>query len=521
MLMRPSIRRLFPALAVTAVLISAFLAGGTAKLPNANLVASCGSYSYGVGSGPTPTVTGVDPSFGSTSGGQTVTITGSGFCNDTINVYFGSTPATSWVLVNDTTITAVTPAHAAGAVDVTVTTNGGTSPINRPGDLFNYLPDTPGQYHRRGPHRVLDTRGNGGRLGPNGDYVLQFGGVSVPANATAVIINVTVTNTSAASALIIYPTGDAQPNASNLNWVAGETVPNLVSVKLGTGGDITIHNLYGGVDVVVDLEGDFEPPTSGTAGEFVPLVPSRITDTRTSSGEPNAGSHLGPNGSLDIQVAGLGGVPPTGADSVVLNVTVTNTSTASALIVYPTGTTQPLASNLNWPAGKTVPNRVVVGLGTAGKVTVHNLYGSVDVVVDVNGYFTDGTLGGAKFFSLSPSRIADTRPGSGQGYAGMTIGPNGTLVVQVSDNGGVPDMSATDAPTAVILNVTVTTTSTASALIVYPDGTTQPLASDLNWVAGNTVPNLVVVKLGTNGEIDLHNLYGTVNVVIDVEGYFH
>jgi hypothetical protein len=462
-------------------------------------------------------ISGVSPNLGGTGGGTNVTITGTGFCNNTTAVDFGATPAASWVLVDDLHITAVSPAHAVGTVDVTVTNNAATSVITA-ADHFTFLPDSPSVYTAQTPVRLLDTRNNGGRLGPGGDYVLRIGGISVPANANAVILNVTVTNTSSGGALIVYPTGAAQPTASNLNWTRGETVPNLVSVGLGTSGQITIHNIQGAVDVVVDLEGYFAPSGGGTAGEFVALTPARITDTRSGSGQPNAGSKLGAGSTLNVQVTGAGGVPVSGAAAVVLNVTVTNTSAAGALIVWPTGQARPLASNLNWSKGKTVPNRAVVALGTAGQVSIYNISGSTDVIVDVNGYFTDSTASGAVHFSLTPARILDTRIGTGG--ISSPIGPNGTMVVTVAGRGSVPLMSNVDAPKAVVLNVTVTNTTAASALIVWPDLAGRPVASDLNWTAGMTVPNLVIVKVGANGNIDLYNIAGSAAVVIDVEGYF-
>jgi hypothetical protein len=81
-------------------------------------------------------------------------------------------------------------------------------------------------------------------------------------------------------------------------------------------------------------------------------------------------------------------------------------------------------------------------------------------------------------------------------------------------------MTATTPPTAVVLNVTVTGSTAPSYLTVWPDGSAQPVASDLNWVNGETVPNLVVVKLGSNGNIDLFNGVGSVNVVIDIVGWY-
>jgi hypothetical protein len=82
----------------------------------------------------------------------------------------------------------------------------------------------------------------------------------------------------------------------------------------------------------------------------------------------------------------------------------------------------------------------------------------------------------------------------------------------------VPATTAPVPPTAVVLNVTVTNPKVASYLTASPAGAVQPLASDLNYVAGQTVPNLVVMKLGANGAIDLSNATGSTDVVVDVVG---
>ena len=90
----------------------------------------------------------------------------------------------------------------------------------------------------------------------------------------------------------------------------------------------------------------------------------------------------------------------------------------------------------------------------------------------------------------------------------------------VAGVGGVPAMNAGVPPTAVVLNVTVTNPSSGSYLTIWPDAATRPTTSDLNFVRGLTVPNLVVVKLGTSGSIDIYNGYGSTDVVVDVVGWF-
>jgi len=81
-------------------------------------------------------------------------------------------------------------------------------------------------------------------------------------------------------------------------------------------------------------------------------------------------------------------------------------------------------------------------------------------------------------------------------------------------------MGAAVPPSAVVLNITVTDTTAPSYLTLWPDGTTQPLASDINWVAGDTLPNLIVVKLGANGSIDFYNGFGMTDVIVDVVGWY-
>jgi subtilisin family serine protease len=453
-----------------------------------------------------PTVSSVVPNIGPIAGGTSVTITGTNLTGATA-VKFGTVAATTYTVNSATQITATSPAGS-GIVDVTVTTAGGTSATSA-ADQFTYTP-APAAYTAVTPVRLTDTRSSGGPLGSGGSRNLTVAGVTpgAPAGATAVVLNVTVTNTTAASYLTVYPAGATQPLASNLNWVAGKTVPNLVEVPVGSGGAITIYNAFGSSDVVVDLEGYYAAP-SGTAGGEVALTPARIADTRAGSGEPNAGSTLAPGSSIDVQVTGAGGVPTSGVSGAILNVTVTNTTASSFLSVWPSGQGRPLASNLNWVAGQTVPNRVFVPVSATGRISVYNQSGSADVVVDVSGYFTDATATGKLFTPASPLRLIDTRS------TGQTLGPAGTFTLQVGGLSGVPSGAS-----AVILNVTVTNTTAPSFLTVYPSTGARPPSSDLNWVGGQTVPNLVVVTLGTTGAVTFYNAAGSTDVVVDLAGWY-
>jgi hypothetical protein len=177
----------------------------------------------------------------------------------------------------------------------------------------------------------------------------------------------------------------------------------------------------------------------------------------------------------------------------------------------------PTASNLNYVAGQTVPNLVVVKVGTNGKVALTNRSaGTVQLIADLAGWFSGGStaMPGA-FTALAPKRLLDTRIGVGAAKA--AVAPGGTVHLQVTGGTtGVPTGAA-----AVVLNVTATAPTRSGVITAYPDGTTMPTASNLNYVAGQTVPNLVVVKVGTNGKVALTNRSaGTVQLVADVGGYF-
>jgi len=202
-------------------------------------------------------------------------------------------------------------------------------------------------------------------------------------------------------------------------------------------------------------------------------------------------------------------------------VTATNATVGGYLTLFPTGASRPLASNVNFSANQTVPNRVAVQLGTGGKVSIYNPSGSTHVILDVNGWFTDATAGGtgSLFTAVTPVRILDSRNGSGG--VSVPIGANQSIAVQVAGTGGVPLMTATIPPKAVVLNVTAVGPTSAGYLTVWPDAVTpRPGTSDLNFAAGQTVPNLVVVQVGTTGKIDVYNAFGSTNVVIDVMGWY-
>jgi hypothetical protein len=376
-------------------------------------------------------------------------------------------------------------------------------------------PGAPGSFVALTPSRLLDTRVAFGGTGPvpaNGVVDAQVTGrAGVPADFVgAVVLNVTVVGPTAAGYLTVYPTGGAVPNASNLNFTAGQVVPNLVVAKVGTGGKVSIKNgSPGATNVIADVAGYFVDGTVIDPGGLTAISPSRLLDTRDTVAVPA-------NGSVRVQATGVGGVPASDVAAVVVNLTAVTPQASGFLTAYPTGGAMPNASNVNFSAGQVVPNLAFVKLASDGSFTVTNTSpGATHVVADVTGYVLDGTVTAlGMFVALSPTRVLDTRPAYGGSGA---IAANGVKVLTMTGAGGVPASGVS----GVVLNVTAVA-SAAGFLTVYPaDAASVPTASNVNFTAGQVVPNLVAVKTSAAGAVAIRNgSLGATNVIADVAGYF-
>ena len=400
---------------------------------------------------------------------------------------------------------------------VAATNSVGTGPQSAPSSAVT--PALGARYNPLPPARVLDTRSGTGapvaKVPGGGAIDLQMTGRGgVPASGvSAVVLNVTVTEPNAAGYLTAWPAGEARPLASNLNFIPGQTVPNLVVVKVGAGGKVSLFNSAGATHVVADVGGWYGASGATAGSRYHPVAPSRLLDTREGLG--SAPSMLPPTGTLELVVTGRGGVPATGVSAVALNVAVTQPLARGYLTAWPSGDSLPLASSLNFSAGQTVANHVAVKVGPDGKVNFYNGGGGLHIVADVAGWFGPaGETTGARYHALTPARVLDTRTATGA--PATPIGAGATLDLQVTGRGGVPATGVT----AVILNVAVVDPARAGYLTGWPAGDPMPLASSLNFAAGQTVPNLVVAKLGAGGKVSLYNGGGTAHIVADVAGWY-
>ncbi|MEU9232893.1 hypothetical protein [Streptomyces subrutilus] len=370
----------------------------------------------------------------------------------------------------------------------------------------------PGTYKPVTPTRLMDTREGLGvpkaKVGQGGTVTLQVTGTAgIPAaGVTAVVLNVTATNPTTSSHVSVYPDGTARTSASNLNFTAGQTIPNLVVVPV-VNGKVSFYNNAGAVDLIADIAGYYT--TDGSGSTYKPVTPTRLMDTREGLGVPKA--KVGQGGTVTLQVTGTAGIPAAGVTAVVLNVTATDPTTSSHVSVYPGGTARTSASNLNFTAGQTIPNLVVVPV-VNGKVSFYNNAGAVDLIADIAGYYTtDGS--GSTYKPLTPTRLMDTR--SGLGVRKAKVGQGETVTLQVAGTAGMGSSGVK----AVVLNVTATDPTTGSHVSVFPDGTVRTTASNLNFTAGQTIPNLVIVPV-VNGKVSFYNNAGSVDLIADVAGFY-
>jgi len=387
-------------------------------------------------------------------------------------------------------------------------------------------PAVPATYHALTPTRILDTRyGTGGLSGPFSSHMarpFQVAGVGgVPANATAVTGNLTVTGQTSQGFLFIGPNVMNNPTSSNLNFPAGDDRANAVTVALSFGGSLWVTfaapTLGPTANVIFDVTGYFTPDTTGAT--YFALTPARILDSRDGTGGLSGpfSSHV----ARTFQVAGAGGVPAN-ATAVTGNLTVTQQTTLGFLFVGPVAVNNPTSSNLNFPQGDDRANAVTVALGAGGTLSATfaaPTFGpTAHVIFDVTGYFLPN-LTGAKYTPLTPARILDTRDGTG-GLPGAFVS-HVAAAFQVTGTGGVPAGA-----TAVTGNLTVTQQSYLGFLFIGPNAMNNPTSSNLNFPQGDDRANAITVALGTGGKLWVTYAAPppagavTAHVIFDVTGYF-
>ena len=377
------------------------------------------------------------------------------------------------------------------------------------------------------PARVVDTR-SGAAIAANTTHDFKMTGSLVPESANAVVINVTATRSQGNGYVEVFPTGrSAVGSSSTLNVdFAGQTIPNAAFAPLGDGGKITVFTTFT-TDILIDVFGYFVPAETATAGRFVPLIPSRILDSRNNIGYTSPTSTppglpaIGGGQVVPLQVSGRGGVPPSGASAVVMNVTAVAPNRYGYIEV--TSTTDPgytKVSNLNVEPGRTIANLVVIPLGDAGQVGIRTVlmgigafdgFGRLDLLADVVGYFTDSTAPSSTtglFVPLTPTRNIDTRqpPPKPEIAAEDTISLDATKI---------------PASASAITGNLTSTGGSAGGYLQLPSTPGSPgTSSSLNTsYEGQTIANAVVTPVADGRNTQVYT-YGSTHILLDVTGWF-
>jgi alpha-tubulin suppressor-like RCC1 family protein/mRNA-degrading endonuclease toxin of MazEF toxin-antitoxin module len=357
----------------------------------------------------------------------------------------------------------------------------------------------------------LAVRGDGSVLSWGDDFYGQLGNGGTPdGQATPVA----VTGLGAGSGVVAVAAGDAHSvalrgNGSVLTWGRDD------SGQLGDGGTnsdqttpVDVTGLGVGSGVTSVAAGDFHNLVARAPTTFSPLSPARVWDSRSG---PGPMGRVAAGAVTSIPVTGAHGVPATGVSAVVLNVTAAAPTARTFVTVWPAGEPRPLASNLNLPPGDDRANLVTVKVGIGGMVSFFSAAGTVDLIVDVAGWY--GPAAGQRFTSLTPGRLWDSR--TGPGPVGR-VAAGATTNVVVTGAHGVPPTGVS----AVVLNVTATGPTSRTFVTAWPTGEVRPLASNLNIPPGDDRANLVTVKVGAGGMVSFYSSAGTVDLVADVAGYF-
>ncbi len=368
--------------------------------------------------------------------------------------------------------------------------------------LFDTRPDT-----AQGAVWVDKTRW----VGPANTLRIPVAGVAgVPTSGvSAVSLNVTVVDPQGAGFITVYPCG-ARPLASNLNFVTWQVVPNAVIAPVSGNGEVCLYSNME-TDLLADINGWF---VNGSG--FTSVSPVRLFDSRPTTGQGAVSiskqTYGGPYNVLRARVVGVGGLPASGVGAVSLNVTVTDGDAPGYVTVYPCGS-PPLASNLNFLAGQVVPNAVITPVSANGEICLFSNT-NAHLLADVNGWFAAG----AGFSALSPARLFDTRLDTQQGAVWVDkthwVGPGRILRIPVAGIAGVP----VGGVSAVSLNVTVANPQAPGYITVYPCGS-QPLASNLNFVSWQVVPNAVIAPVSAAGEVCFYSSTPT-DLLADINGWF-
>ncbi|MDP2292650.1 MAG: hypothetical protein Q8M22_15785 [Actinomycetota bacterium] len=335
----------------------------------------------------------------------------------------------------------------------------------------------------RTPVRALDTRQTAQRVRTGTMVKVPLAG-KVAAGAVGVVANVTAVNPAYSGFLTAWPCGARMPTASVLNFQGSRNTANAVHTRLGPAQELCIMSSVDS-DVLVDVAGSYMPTG---AAELHPLPPARLADT--------GGTRLAANGTLVVPVAGVGGVPASGAQAVTVTVTASTPSGYGYLTVWPCSTQRPTVSTLNFVAGDTISNAATMPLGAAGDLCVFSSV-ATNVTVDVGAWWG---ADGLRATLATPQRLYDSR-------GGTKPAAESTTTVLLTDD--LPPGT-----TAVVANVAAVNPVAAGRLTAFSCGAL-PVGASVSYALNENRAGLVATGLSVAGGLCLHTSRSS-HLLIDV-----
>jgi len=365
---------------------------------------------------------------------------------------------------------------------------------------------------------ALDTRDNtGGVNGTRGPGttssfpVLGIGGIPA-SGVSAVLVDVTVVNSSAATFFRLFPDGTTAPaDVTMVHAKANQIVSNSAVVPVGTNGRIALYNNAGNAHAVVDVQGYFTSQQTTTGGGFGGVRHKWLDWDPTAGGThhfPMESVYIGANANRTVTVTGQG--IPAGASAAFVTLEVLATA-GGWLAAYPAGGTGP-RSVLDFVAGTTA-SAASLKLPADGQVTFANHSGAeITLKVNLSGYATASPTTGAGFRKVTADRLLDTRSGGGSGV------PDEGVTIQVGGTNGLPTRGIASA----VLNITTITTTTDGGSLVIPCPAICVPEYKPEFIAAypsGTRSTLAVVPIDTLGQIHLVASDNT-HLLVDLQGWF-
>ncbi|MBO2447156.1 amidase domain-containing protein [Actinomadura barringtoniae] len=238
--------------------------------------------------------------------------------------------------------------------------------------------------------------------------------------------------------------------------------------------------------------------SSLTSGQFFPTRGRALDNVEIAA-----------NATTTVRVVGVGAVPLSDVGSVAVSISAKGASGSGALVLYPSGATEPTAAALSYRTEFYAANTVTAKVGTDGNVKIANKgAGPVRVYLDIHGYTLNaaGASAGSTYSPLTPARIVN----------GLSVPAFGNYELTPLGKGGVP---ASDVE-AVAFTLRAKATSTGT-LRAYAAGDALPADATIDYASGNAAQNFAITKVGADGKINIHNLGGSaVTIWVDVAGYY-